>query len=308
MCVDSGNNVVPGDPATCATHRNQQVGEATPYLLTDVDHNNGNVRYQARHSFPVNANNPYQLLMDFVSNQGQFDAGYQFNWDQSRDGYDLYDIYDGDYVSIVRTSDPQCWDQLFSGNGSTGNAAARTGGWILFPKSAPSSWPQTSSAITTTYDTQLSGRCASGNSQGVTYWGSPFSVTYDSGATLLSIRSFHFAAKNLSQAQNSMEKFYYTREYGQTRWEAWQTRSYCQQQRGASAALCHPENPGWPLAGRCSAADFTPSGNPGLDSFGNQDWVMVDCRDTSNYVSINTAQIFLDQVMAQNDGVVDVVH
>lgn len=73
---------------------------------------------------------------------------------------------------------------------------------------------------------------------------------------------------------------------------------------GSPPAACDPTNPNNPLYGRCS-----PSNIPGTACWGNQAWVRMDCRDSTNYIPLNNPQIPLDGPngsMAQSDGLVDI--
>ena len=192
--------------------------------------------------------------------------------------------------------------------------ADRAGGWILFPYGgAPSTWPLTSYAYVTTYHIEatpgMGGVCANGHSAGVTFWNQPLWYTYETHKSLLTIRSDHFANSNLSSFNNALEKFLYTREYGATCWEAWIPQSKCiANPPNGNSAYCYPDPNGSPspLASRCSVMNTTATGNPWMDVWGNQNWVMVDCRDHTNYVQLNTPQRMVDSVMAQNDGYVDI--
>lgn len=314
VCRDSSTGVaVAGDPASCPpnTYRNNiNLGERTPFLLTDFDRNNNFATYQSSTSIPVHATDETLKILVVKSLQGNFDAGYQFSWSQTRDGYDLIDGTFSNYASFIRTSDPGCQDQIWSSNGKTAKTSDRAGGWILFPWTPPSQLPQSASTTVRTYHVQLTQNlpgCSNGNSRGVTYWNGPAGYTFETGKTLTAIRSFHYASTDLSSQNNALELYYFTKEYGFTRWEAWVPRSRCLAERGSNSPWCYPENRGsYPLEGRCSRLITSSTGVPGLDRWGEQDWVRVDCRDTTNYVPLNTPQLMLDQVMAQINGFVDI--
>lgn len=313
VCQDGNGNQIPGDPATCGSHRNVNIGEHLPFLLTDVDHNNNGATYFAFSSFPIHAQDNTLKVMISKSGQGNFDANYAFNWVPARDGYDLIDQTFSSYASIIRTSDGGCYDQIWSNDGSAATIQDRAGGWILFPYGEPSTWPQSASTYVTTYHVQVTGglsnsACQNGHSKGVTYWNAPASFTFESGKTLTAIREFHYANTDLSSQNNALELYYFSKEYGATRWEAWQPQSRCFAENGGSGApLCHPENPStYPLQGRCSVLVTSSTGIPGLDTWGNQNWVRTDCRDLTNYIALNTPTLMLDDTMAQNDGIVDI--
>ena len=311
VCVDAGGNAIAGDPASCGSHRNINIGEHLPYLVTDFDRNNNDVTYMAFSSIPMHAEDNTLKILIFKSGQGNFDASYTFSFDAARDGYDLIDTTFSEYTSIIRTSDGGCFDQMFSPDGSISSAAARAGGWALFPYAgAPSSWAASSSATIHTYKVQITQNvpnCASGNSNGVTYWNAPASYTFETGKTLQAIKEFHFASTALSSENNALEIYYFSKEYGATRWEAWVPQSRCFAENGNDAGICHPETPStYPLQGRCSVLITSSTGIAGLDTWGNQNWVRTDCRDMTNYIAIDNPQLMLDTVVAQNDGYVDI--
>ncbi|MDF0545500.1 hypothetical protein PX699_24370 [Sphingobium sp. H39-3-25] len=309
VCLNSSGAVVAGDPATCPNRRNIGLYENSPYIVTDFDSVTG-ATYSATNSFPVLGTDGYTRIMVSKNLQGGFNSNFQFSFSEARDGYDLIDVTFTTSASFIRTSDGGCYDQIWSRSASYSTPGARAGGWRLFPlPSAPSSWPQTNSATHATYHIQLTPNrpgCVSGSSIGRTYWNAPAQYQFETGKLLTAIRSDHFAAENLSQQNNALERYYFTKEYGYTRWEAWIPRSRCYQERGTTAPICHPESTNYPLQSRCKVMNVSSTGHPGLDRWGNQDWVRVDCRDQTNYVALNTPQIMLDTVMAQTNGVVDI--
>lgn len=306
VCVDANNNPIAGDPATCPNHRDLQVGEAIPYIVTDFDRSNGNATYMATASIPVQGTDGSLKIIASKNLQGNFTPDFQFSFDVQRDGYDLIDIVNSANISFIRTSDGGCYDQLWSGNGQTASIADRVGGWILFPNSSFGS----GSADTTTYNIPISpnrpSHCTPGHSSGVTYWNPPATYTFETGKTLTAVKSFHFASTKLDQENNALELFYYTHEYGFTRWEAWIPQSRCFSTYGSSSPVCQPQSPDNPLAGRCSVLNVSSTGIPGLDTWGGQNWVRVDCRDETNYIALNYPQKMVDNTMAQNDGYVDI--
>lgn len=310
VCVDSSNNVISGDPLSCSVHRNINIGEPSPYIVTDFDKSNNNMTYSATNSIPVQGADGNTKVLISKSLAQNFNPGFAFSFQEYRDGYDLIDISNSSYASYVRTSDGGCYDQIWSRTGSAANMASRAGGWILFPyANAPSAWPSSSSVNVKTYHVQLTPNrpgCTNGSSTGVTYWNNPNPFRFETNKVMTAIRSVHFASTQLGQSNNAMEKYYYTKEYGYTRWEAWIPQSRCFSERGSSAAACHPESSSYPLNGRCSVLNTNSSPYPGLDTFGNQNWVMVDCRDQTNYISLSNPQIMLDDQMAQINGIVDI--
>lgn len=311
VCVNNSDQPIAGDPASCVTHRDVKIGEKIPYLVTDFDKNNGNSTYFSFSSFPVLGMDGTVKIMTSKSGQGNFDSNYYFSFIPSRDGYDLADTTNSDFVSFIRTSDGGCYDQIWSHNGSAATMADRAGGWILFPFSGtPATWAQPSSAFVTTYHVQITpgiSGCGNGNSAGVTYWNSPANYQFETGKVLSAIRSDHFASSALGSTNNALERYYYTREYGMTRWEAWIPLSRCNSTYGANSPRCTSwDAANYELQGRCSVMNVSSTGVPGLDMWGGQYWVRTDCRDETNYIPLNTPQLMLDNTMGQNDGYVDI--
>lgn len=292
VCTDASDNVIVGDPATCARHRNVRIGEKIPYLRTDYDTIN-NVTYQALFSYPVPGTDGKLKIITPKSNQTRFNADYKFNITVERDGYDLADV-SGTYVSFIRTSDGGCYDQKFS------SATGRTNGWISYPLNI------TEGALThTTYIDRISPILPSGcerssrSTNTRTVWNVPHNLGYETGKVLSTIQSYHFAQANLSAQNNALEKFFFTKEYGFTRWEAWMPLSRCNSE--LTPNRCDPNRADYFLKGRCSS-----SVSPSITSFGNQTWVRVDCRDNTRYLQLNTALIPLDNNMARINGLIDI--
>ena len=260
-------------------------------------------------SFPVlSADGKMEVLIS-KNLQGNFGSDFNFTFSESRDGYDLIDTYYSSYASVVRTSDGNCYDQLFSRYFRRGTISTRAGGWVMFPRlTAPSTWPPTNQVSNRIYKFQLSqGRpgCSDSDSLGVTYWNAPTIYEFESTKQILAIRTDHFASSSLSQSNNALERFYFTREYGFTRWEAWMPQSRCFTQFGANNPICRPNSPDYPLNGRCSLMNVSASGYAGLDSWGGQSWIRYDCRDQTFYQPLNRPQIMRDSYMARSNSWVD---
>ena len=295
-----------GDPANCGSHRNINIGEHLPYLLTDVDTSNNDATYFSFSSIPVHGQDDTLKILISKSGQGNFNADYGFSFNAAHDGYDLIDTTFSESASIIRTSDGGCYDQMWSSNGDISSTSVRAGGWPLFPYDT---WFTGSSIPVRTYHVQITQNvgCSDGNSEGITFWNAPSAYTFESGKALVAIKQYHFANKDLASQNKALELYYFSKEYGATRWETWIPQSRCFAQSGSSAGLCHPEDPSiYPLQGRCSKLVVSSTGIAGLDTWGGQHWVRVDCRDNTNYVALNTPQLMLDDTMAQNDGYVDI--
>ncbi|TIX50240.1 hypothetical protein [Alteraurantiacibacter aquimixticola] len=331
VCVNSAGDAVQGDPASCPDRRNIRLAEASPYLLTDYDTQHSK-SYSAWASIPVRGEDGNIRVLVTKNNAGDFGPHSRFSFTEN-DGFDLIDISYSPYASIIRTWDGGCFDQAFapSSQARTGRQAreprTRAGGWVLFPLATPpSAWPETSSARIVTAKIQLVRRenCRTGSSRGRTYWNAPADYEFETGKILHAIRSDHFASANLSSSNNALERFYFTREYGMTRWEAWIPRSRCYSEAekkgpGELRSNCEPDlrlpvpytgpDEGAPeidLRARCAVLDATATDHPDIDRWGGQDWVRVDCRDQTRYVPLALPQVMTDPAMAQGNEVDDI--
>jgi hypothetical protein len=309
VCVDASDRVLADDPATCPAKRNLKIGEGLPYLLTDYDRATGQT-FQAVGSVPVQGPDGQRRILIVKSLEGSFGPGYTFNFRPERDAFDLIDISSSRYASVIRTFDGGCYDQMFSHDGSKATFANRAGGWILFPlQPAPAAWQRIQSVNHMTYRMQLSDRgeaCRDNHASGLTRWVSPAKTYFESGKSLNAIRSDHFASANLDQAENSFERNYFTREYGLTRWEAWQTLAYCQKTQGIESPNCRPGDTANPWFGRCQALKDETTGQAGSATIGGQSWVRVMCRDQTHFIALKSQQKFLSSAIANGNGQRDI--
>jgi hypothetical protein len=301
VCVDGANRPIVGDPANCKRHRDLQPGEKVPYLRTDLDYANGNQTYQALFSIPVWGTDGNIKSLTMKSNLGGFNSSFTFPpYDMHRDGYDLMDL--GSPFSFIRTADGGCLDQLISG------ANGRSQGWILFG----SGGGRQVHAITIkriSPDRPADCAATSHGSGAMDIWNAPTPIKFESGRTLNSIVTYHFAQENLSAKNNALERYYFTKEYGFTRWESWIPVSRCTDasfdgspaQAGRADETCDPSSAKYFLRGRCSKENI-----PALDQWGGQSWVRVDCRDSSHYVALTTPVMPLDSTMGNTNAVLDV--
>jgi len=308
VCVDANQRAVSGDPAVCPSHRNVEMGEKIPFVVTDFDHALG-TSLSAVSSIPVRATDGATLVLVSKSLEGRYTPDFNFSFSRGRDAFDLIDISNSQYASIVRTFDGGCFDQVFSRNGKARGMANRAGGWILFPRTAsPSALPGSGSLRLRTYRMQVSAgppQCADNDASGITHWTKPTSYTFETGKTLAALRTDHFAAADLAQPSNSFERFYFTRAYGMTRWESWWTVAHCHASLGANSPRCG-QTPANPLRTRCAVLKLPGNVTSGIEQWGGQDWVRMDCRDTTRYVALKRPHLPLSSDVARGDGLVDI--
>lgn len=333
VCLDDEGGVTGADPATCEKRRNVVIGEPIPYLLTDWD-TQGKRAFQAVSSFPVRAEDGHTRIMVSKNFGADLGADFEFEFNPLRgDGYDLLDINFSGFVSFIRTFDGSCGDQLWApslGLRDIERPGVRSGGWILFPlKEPPGSWAPITTVVNKTAKIQLgqplaNSQCASGSSLARTFWHAPADYNFESGKTLRAIKSLHFAATDVGAENNALELYYFTKEYGFTRWEAWIPRRRCYDiaantPPGQLRPNCEPDrsppkadlalgagDPKLNLRARCSRLIVSATGHPDVDRWGGQDWVRIDCRDNSRHSPLRKPQLMLANEMAQINGVDDV--
>jgi hypothetical protein len=112
--------------------------------------------------------------------------------------------------------------------------------------------------------------------------------------TLTTLISEHYGGEE-PQSADHVERFYFTRELGSTRWERWQSASHS---RAFSAGQLAQAASDLILSGRCSKADH-PAGDTSL--------LMIDCREWTLVVPARNpggdrAGFFIDAVRARHLG------
>lgn len=312
VCLGNQGHITAKDPLTCTSRRNIALGEPSPYLLTDTDYSN-KMTYQAMNSIPVRGTDGTIRILYPKLNQGPFGKDFRMTkYIQSSDGYDLADISNSKFVSFIRTSDGGCFDQIWSRTGRRSTVRERAGGWALFPfATPPSQWAPSQSTIIKTHKIQLTkGQpgCKNGSSRGITFWSKPAPAIFNTGKSVTTITSSHFANANLSLTNNALERFYFSREYGFTRWEAWIPQKRCISERKQDPAICFPGRADYPpsIDGRCNRNNKGVTGISGLDRWGNQDWIRVDCRDMTNHIALDQPTRLLTADMANTNGISDI--
>jgi hypothetical protein len=271
VCVDGQDRPVTGDPVHCADKRRLRVGEAIPYRRVDA----GN--WQAFFAYPVQSpgGQPRAMVAKVF---GGNDSSGSYGDLGVRSGYDLLEIDEG-LVSGIRTSDQGAGDQIFWRTAD----CARTNGWIFFPVGLkPGEHGERRSTLKITKGPSIA--CPwlflRSIAPDYTVWDRPAEpVRYTSGKLLDSIVSMHFAygdPADPAHDNDSMEKFYFTKPYGYTRWEAWETPEGCRKRALRNgkdpAETCRP----YPVE-RCNGANTA--------TYFGKLYLRLDCRDVSFYVA-----------------------
>jgi hypothetical protein len=281
VCIDRSQSVLEGvspidGDKRCIVQRDLRPGERLPYHKHD--HPAARARaeiprgYQRHDSFPVDTaqfGTVVEHSFDFGVGEGRqfgvFDAG-------RGDGGDIT-LLSPRALSFAATEDGGGGFQLFVGPDCRDRvgAAALTGSWIIalldphrplqgetvarlndLKEGRQSSCPtRLNAAFTRWYIEPVRYRAAEGQ-------GAP--------VTLTTLISEHYGGEHPESADH-LERFYFTRELGATRWERWQNLSHS---RGFSADHVAKASSDLASSERCSAGP-TPEGGASL--------VMVDCRE-----------------------------
>jgi len=255
VCITDTGQVTGDDPATCARHRDLRIGELVPYIRTDLEYSKH--RYQAFISYPtvgLGGRFMIQTAKDFGGRDRS--AAFRDN-EPDRDGFDLAELT-GKYASFVATQDPSGGLQYFwSKSCHTSYPQRLDDSWILFPTDIDS--PNQHGSTTTFL--RIAPACPPSFDTAYTAWHyvPRGAITYTSGKTLDTITSHHFGGD--SNSADHFEQFYFTREYGFTRWERWELTT-----TGKSPKT-------WGCNGSAYVTAF------------NRSFVRTDCRDVSNVVT-----------------------
>jgi hypothetical protein len=309
VCVDNSGAVLEGvspidGDRRCVTQRDLMLGEQLPYHKHDhpstTDRAGLPRGYQRRDSFPVETRQfgvVVEHSFDFGGNGGRqfgvFDAG-------RGDGGDVA-LLSPKAASIAATEDggggfqlfvgPECRDQI--------GAAALTQSWIiaLLDPNAPLQGETVARLADLGPGRQA--KCPARLNDAFTRWRIQ-PVTYRAAqgqgapVTLTTLVSEHYGGESPESAEH-VERFYFTRELGSTRWERWQNLS---RSRDLSPDQLAKANSDLALSGRCSRPDMPTGGGA---------FVMIDCREWTMIVAPDKAGgdhagFFIDAVRSRHLG------
>ena len=282
VCLDATGAVVEGvspidGDRRCVAQRDLRPGENLPYHKHDHPASGAEAQasrgYQRSNSFPV-ATAAFGTVVedsfDFGEGDGRrfgvFDAG-------SGDGGNVILLSSG-AASFAMTEDGGGGFQLFVGAKCQGrvDAAALTNSWLIARLDADRSMPLMGQAVARLKDLgeARQANCPARFDAAFTRWRVQpvrYRAADGQGAavTLTTLISEHYGGARPDSADH-VERFYFTRELGATRWERWQNLS---RSRDFSAAELTKKAAALAASGRCSKA-ASPSGGA---------FVMVDCRE-----------------------------
>jgi hypothetical protein len=286
VCLDPAGAVLPGhspadDGAACISRRDLRPGERLPYHKHDhpsPDQQTGApAGYQRHDSFPVETaglGTVVEHSFDFGSGEGRrfgvFDTG--------SDGGDIAVLSSGN-VSIGVTEDGGAGFQLFVGECQGAmDAAALTHSWIVAQFDPARRTPLQGETVARLGDLKKGQQdtCPTRFGAAYTTWRVvPFRYRAAPGqgtpVTLATLISEHYGGAARATADH-VERFYFTRELGGTRWERWQNTTGNWRQSAAKIA----ETGAWFAGtGRCSAPEMPAGGAT---------FVLVDCREWTRIV------------------------
>ncbi len=287
----------------CIAERDLRPGERLPYHKDDhpsPDQRAGApLGYQRHDSFPVETAG-FGTVVEHSFDFG-VGGGRRFGiFDTGSDGGDITILSPG-VVSIGATEDGGAGFQLFVGEctGPVG-AAALTHSWIVAEFDPARPEPLEGDTIARLNDLTVGHQetCPARFNPAFTRWRvAPFPYRAAPGQgtpiTLTTLISEHYGGASRATADH-VERFYFTRELGGTRWERWQNASGNARFSAAKIA----EMAAWFAGtGRCSRAEMPGGGAP---------LVLVDCREWTRIVPSEDPAgdrpgFFIDAIRARRD-------
>lgn len=307
VCLDAAGAVLVGvspvdGNSACVAQRDLRPGELLPYHKDDhpspAERAAAPSGYQRHDSFPVltaGFGAVVEHSFDFGAGEGR-----RFGvFDRGSDGGDIAILSPG-AVSIGATQDGGAGFGLWVGecHGAVTEAAlARS--WIVAEFDREQAGPMAGETIARLNGVRAGDdACPAGFNAAYTRWlVAPFRYRAAPGqgepVALTTLISEHYGGANPATA-DAVERFYFTRELGGTRWEAWQS---ARGNRWFSAAQIAEKAAGFAATGRCSTPDRPAGGAPLL---------LVDCREWTHIVppadpAGDRPGFFIDAIRARPD-------
>jgi hypothetical protein len=282
VCLDGNGRAVIGlSPLDqhCNHHRDLLSDEALPYHKADWPGDEDTRRqpagYERSDSIPLRS----RLLGPLVVQTFDFGAGNgrKFGAFDHGDGGQVV-AFSEDSASIILTEDGGRGLQLMAGPGCTHGQIAGPlllDSWVIVAKGAGT---MESGSALAKLRIVTDASCPAAFDYAYTEWHTATlryraSLSGDLTAPLLTLISSHFGGKSVTSADH-LERFYFTRELGWTRWERWQNtnrnkdpdRSVRASRRLNGSRRCRPLEP-------------APGG----------EWLMTDCREWTNIAGPDSA-------------------
>jgi hypothetical protein len=281
VCLDAAGAALAGispldGGRSCPAQRDLRPGELLPYHKHD--HPSPDQRagapagYQRHDSFPVETAG-FGTVIEHSFDFG-VGTGRSFGvFDDGSDGGDIA-IFSPGIVSFGATEDGGAGFQLFVGEcAGPVDAAALTHSWIVVQFDPARPGPLKGETVARLNDLKSGHQatCPSRFNAAFTSW-RVAPVTYRAApgqgapVTLTTLISEHYGGANPTDADH-LERFYFTRELGGTRWERWQNTNGNPRLAPARVAELAA---GFAATGRCSAS-ATPAAGASM--------VLIDCRE-----------------------------
>jgi hypothetical protein len=232
VCVSAAGELLADDPGDgCpagATRRDLAPDDALPYHRHDQPGPGAPQGYQRKDSVP----------RPDLRTVHSFDFAPFGEFNPDRDGYDVVEA-EGEYSSIIGTRDPTGLAQTFYGQG-----CRLDDGWLLLPRSGfDGAGARTATLSLVGWErggTNFPGPCPSRYDRAAT----PFArrpVTFGglNGAPSRPLEAIvvdHYGGADIPTADH-LERFYFTRVYGLTRWERWENNRGTPRQEGCNGAV-----------------------------------------------------------------------
>ena len=285
VCLDAGGAVLIGhspadsDPA-CVAQRDLRPGERLAYHKHDhpSPQEGPQEGYQRHDSFPVETAG-LGTVVEHSFDFGGFEGRHFGAFDRGGDGGDIA-VFSPGAVSIAATEDGGGGVQLFVGEceGAVG-AGALMRSWIVAQFDPERPAPLVGETIARLNDLKIGDQesCPSRFNAAYTQW-HVAPVRYraapgqGSPVTLMTLISDHYGGAHRDTADH-VERFYFTRELGGTRWERWQNAKGNRQYNAATVAAAAAQ---FGATGRCSEAPMPDGG---------ADFVLIDCREWTRIVA-----------------------
>lgn len=268
VCVDSSDQPQPVDPYYgCPSGmrlRALRPGDNLPYHKYDSGY--GNI--QRHDSYPVARHDGTVFVLNpFAFGNSATDPALE-TFKPGGDGYDIFEVRDG-WASGGQTKDGGGFSTTFFGSG-----CLPYNGWIFFPSDVTaSSIGSAAPAISGRYWEQNGenwpGACPSGYANDHVDWYPASGWAFgNAGSTIktmdamIVVHGYNSSSQFLSNGH--LEVFYFTQQYGVTRWEVWKPAAQTPTQ---TTSVCN--------------------GAKTYNRYGI-DFVVTDCRDWSNVTLLST--------------------
>ncbi len=216
VCVDDADVAIFGDPALCPSSRRKlRIGEALPYHKVDTG------GYQISDSFPIaSADGSTKGVQTYFFtedlNKDPLFPNQPFQY-QPHGGYNILGA-DSGWAFFRGTSDPgRYWSPWWA-------AGCQTKGWRLFPNNTTAfSYGNNTHGVTTDPNCPSSVPTNNATLEWTLYSNYNFVVSATDptkNRSLDTLAGYHFAKDG--SIFSDLEISFFTREYGATRWEAWE--------------------------------------------------------------------------------------